>query len=833
MFLGFAQEKCRKESISSQAQKLQRQITFTTAMYQREKTDILLFRLEMLHKQLKDRDLLDRHLEYAEWVCKLNKLDYQKSTRSFFAELGSRKKGIEYYGPIMDTSGDLSTTLHGCLENWASYYSKLYKKTNNQLNADLAVIQGNTKLGPKNLELLNEDITLHEIIHAINSLKDYSTPGDDMILSRDFTVLLHMEPGKTTEDYPESWTILHFLWRVISNFWTNGRVPQQVKQTVIRPFLKAEDKDPTNPDFYRPIALLNIVRKVYEQILKTRLQNNLEEIKFFSKTQAAYRTGRSTCDHILVLQEVFLHYRFGKVGEKKKIPLYLCFLDLRKAFDTVPRKILFAKLEALGIDGKFLEVIRDLFTGTIARVRIADHYSPSFEIQSGVMQGSKLGPLLFIIFLNDLLLDIESKGLGAMVGELKISSLCFADDIMLITDSPNKLQKLINICGMWSIKNGMRFKIDKCKVMTLNLQIPKESFYLLGEEVKFVSEYKYLGVTFSNKRQTSLITHHISTILEKAERRINCIRHFGFQSDGLRPATSIMMYKTLVRPILEYAAQVLCYRHYYYRSGKKEEAANNKIDEHVVKLEAFQNRMLKKLVPCPKSTSPAIVRILTGTMPIAARIDILKLRYFWKISNSTEHNLAFSILKFKKEESHTKVGFIHEVHKLCLKHNCLNVWLKISRPKENTLKTISRAVESFYINRDLQKCCETTCLYTSLIFNKNIKAHKKYTFEIFFKHIGQFPDTKGRSQFIFALLDTCNFERECPLCGDHYLDVLQHTLRGCPKARQIQLLLKMKLELFNFPGHVNLANKVELFTMAVRNRLYRKVVCEYLTNVYA
>ena len=77
-----------------------------------------------------------------------------------------------------------------------------------------------------------------------------------MILSRDFNLLLHMEPGKTTEDYPQSWTILHFLWRIISNIWSIGKVPQQVKQTVIRPFLKAEDKDPTNPDFCRPNSSL-------------------------------------------------------------------------------------------------------------------------------------------------------------------------------------------------------------------------------------------------------------------------------------------------------------------------------------------------------------------------------------------------------------------------------------------------------------------------------------------------------------------------------------------------------------------------------------------------
>ena len=151
MFLGFADKTERIVRISTQARKLQQKITFTTAMYQRDKTDILLFKLETLYKQLKDRDLLDRHLEHAEWVCNLNRMDYQKSTRSFFAELGSKNKAFEYYGPIRDAAGELSTTLQGCLENWASYYRKLYKDTNEYIHVDQIHSQEFSKIGPKKL----------------------------------------------------------------------------------------------------------------------------------------------------------------------------------------------------------------------------------------------------------------------------------------------------------------------------------------------------------------------------------------------------------------------------------------------------------------------------------------------------------------------------------------------------------------------------------------------------------------------------------------------------------------------------------------------------------
>ena len=140
-------------------------------------------------------------------------------------------------------------------------------------------------------------------------------------------------------------------------------------------------------------------------------------------------------------------------------------------------------------------------------------------------------------------------------------------------------------------------------------------------------------------------------------------------------------------------------------------------------------------------------------------------------------------------------------------------------------------METFDLNRDLKKCCESSCLYTSIIFNRKLKQHKRYKFEDFFRHIGQFPDTIGRRKFIYALLDRCNFTRECPLCRESHLDVLQHTLHECPKAQQHRLILKLKLNLYNIPVNIDLTNKSDLFACAVRKRLYRKVLCEFLAKV--
>ena len=185
---------------------------------------------------------------------------------------------------------------------------------------------------------------MEEILDAAFALKSNTAAGCDYILSRDIIELL--DTSKESEKW-KSVELLKFLHKMMQRLWKVEKVPKKFKQILIRPFIKDADKDSTKPSNYRPVALLNVIMKLYEHIIKERLVEYLERNNYLSSTQAAYRKRRSTVDNILVLQEVFYYYRYKKGNERKmknKLALYFAFMDLTKAFDTVPRQKLYIKL---------------------------------------------------------------------------------------------------------------------------------------------------------------------------------------------------------------------------------------------------------------------------------------------------------------------------------------------------------------------------------------------------------------------------------------------------------------------------------------------------------
>ena len=506
-------------------------------------------------------------------------------------------------------------------------------------------------------------------------------------------------------------------------------------------------------------------------------------------------------------------------------------MDLIKAFDTVPRHLLFAKLEAIVVEGRILNVIKDLYTGNSARIRVGEYTTESFNIESGVMQGSKLGPILFIIYINDLLKQLQDSKLGIHIWSIVISALGFADDIILLADNPSNLQRLIDICAELSRTNGMSFNTDKCKVMVLNGKRKNLRFTLHGLQLEIVQKYKYLGLLLTNTRLTSLITKHVEHVIGKAEKRVNCIRHYGFQSDGLRPQTSIEMYKILVRPILEYAAQVLNYQHNYF---KKAETANisEPIPNMVTRFETFQNKVLKKLIPCPKSTPPALLRILTGTVPFSCRVDMLKLRYFWDCLH-TENSKLSKVICCKRDTS-SKIGYCHSIFNLCCKYNCLNVWLGILKSRNskiNPSNEIRRIVEASCFKLDLKKALESQCLYTTLFIYPHIPKYTGYKIENFLKQIGTFPDAEGRKLFLYALLDTCKHEISCPRCSLPNKDIVGHILSSCTKACQLRLNFRLQLMFYGVPSSFQFTNKEAIFSLIFGRKVCLKLICSFLKDI--
>ena len=151
------------------------------------------------------------------------------------------------------------------------------------------------------------------------------------------------------------------------------------------------------------------------------------------------------------------------------VKYYICALwILNRLLTLFPDIYFFKNWLPLKKEGKILNIIKDLYPSNSACARIGDHTSEPFRIDSGVLQGSKLGPILFIIYINDLLKQLEQSKLGVHIWNIIISALGFADDIVILSQSANDLQKLINICVEWSKANGMNFNADKCRVMILN-----------------------------------------------------------------------------------------------------------------------------------------------------------------------------------------------------------------------------------------------------------------------------------------------------------------------------------------------------------------------------
>ena len=814
-----------KSSYVSPALKLlQRKFSEAIKCMQQEKSEFSFFVLDNLEKLLTTQYAHEEEVRVTKWLEKMNSLDFCNRTRIFFSELRKRHNVAQKAGPIVDCSGILSRNFDETLANWTEYYKKLYVCT------EPLTIFPTPDCDP----FLDRDLEHSEFLNAYYNLKTHKSPGYFGITSEDLLSLLPLQSQENEFDTNAKLASLRFVFDIFENFWFNETVPRDFKRTILCPFLKDKDKNHTEPGNYRPISLLNSLMKIYEGIICSRLSNYSEENSILSPYQAAYRKNRSIFDHFFVIHELFLEYRFYKVGPRggrSKRPLYFCFLDFRKAFDTVIRNILFRKLYNAGVRGKLLRIIISLFSYNPANVSLDGFLSPEFTINRGVLQGSKLGPILFNLFVNDLLNDLNNPKLGASIGPVHITALGFADDIVLITDKPWKLQQLLNICQSWATKNRMAFNTSKCKVMVFNGGAKQDIFTLDNTTLKIVSTYRYPGVILTSKYVTNLFKAHFQFILQKAKTKAAAIRCFVFGKSGFRIKSSVKLYKLQVRPLLEFSAQSLLYAPY------SQPAQPDAVGCFAQRLEHLQTQILKSLINCPRAARPATARLFCGTEPLLCRLEILKLRYFWEMSHGPADALCFLILKYRRDRSlDFDKGFARNVLNICIKYNLMHIWEGLAPQGRLNLKLdplhyIKRVIITQNLRADLEDGRTRNSSFSKNYLINPFIYQKNYQIVEPFGQANCFSSPDGRKRFTKAFLHPCSYSENCSLCDEQTRDLCDHLLTTCPRVPDPRKKLHLKLTLYNYPPNHFPLSKSSLIQHSLTNRLWRKCFTDFLKEV--
>ena len=308
------------------------------------------------------------------------------------------------------------------------------------------------------------------------------------------------------------------LEKIFNLSLSSGECPNDWRTANVTPIHKKGNR--TDPSNYRPVSLTSQVCKVLEAIVRKHILGHLEANNILSDKQHGFREGRSCLTNLLELMESWTEILDSDDG------IDVAYLDFRKAFDLVSHPHLIYKMEKYGIKNHILNWVKAFLGDRTQRVVIRGTASEQFKVTSGVPQGSVLGPILFLIFINDLPLEIISP-LSLFADDTKIFTRIISE---MSKTHPRAnygsevLQKDLNSIMEWANKWKMEFNVDKCKVMHLGRLNPKHTYTMGGRNLAATSAEKDLGVTFDERLE---FDKHITGIVNKANRMLGMIKR-GF-----------------------------------------------------------------------------------------------------------------------------------------------------------------------------------------------------------------------------------------------------------------------------------------------------------------
>lgn len=506
----------------------------------------------------------------------------------------SKIKKISTENCSLERSLEISSKLN---EFFVDIGPQLQASVRLQSNESPSPIQANWST--RSMMLFETDET--EIMNLIRSLSDHKAQGVDKISNKYLKAC--------------SEEIAWYVSVCINKSMSTGTYPDYLKIARVVPIFKGGKKD--SPNSYRPISVLSGLNKIFELALKKRLTAFLERENILYPYQFGYRQKSGTVN---ACTEV-LNFVYEEMDKKSVRVVSGLFIDLSKAFDTISHELLLKKLNVFGVRGQVLNLFESYLSNRKQCVDVDGEISGLLDVKCGVPQGSVLGPIFFLLFLN----DVERLGLRGKV-------FIYADDTAIfypsknVTESCENIQHDLNVLDDYFGNNLLVMNLSKTKIM--HFQDPKtvtESHtpvILGGVSVELVKQFKYLGLVLDSYLKWG---PHSESICKKISPAVATL----YKLKKILPThAKKKIYHSLIHSRISYMSQV-----WGAAAG-----------EHVNRVQIMQNRALKQIYNLPHLTESKSLYLIyaKNVLPVKGVHVFNTLKYVQEtLHRSIRSNLSF------------------------------------------------------------------------------------------------------------------------------------------------------------------------------------------------
>jgi hypothetical protein len=405
----------------------------------------------------------------------------------------------------------------------------------------------------------------------------------------------------TAHNNHESWldpvpTVLTALFKLVDA----AKCPPTLwKKAAVCPVYKNKGS-PVEIANYRPISLTSVVRRAFEIGLLHKILSAIEAK--LEPEQGGFRCKQGTLMQVLALHEIMAANPDGCYA----------FLDIKAAFDTVNRTLLWDILaREFQLPTEAITMLRALFDGNAAHLRVQGTASTEFEVRRGVLQGSSLSPVLFSCYINGLISRLKAGPRDLATSGRKWNCLFFADDAVVFAKTAAHLQQLLEIAMSWAEEHGIQFAPSKCEVLSRNNNC---NVTMGGVELARVNSYKYLGCEMTVNGLSS--KRGLDKRMPKAKSAMGFLVSKGMNGYGWAPQLSLQLYKSFIRPMVEYGLLL---------------APLDAADAH--RLQLFERNCLRKILSVAKNTSTGAIQGILGIEGITHRIARMRAAFFSRLHN--------------------------------------------------------------------------------------------------------------------------------------------------------------------------------------------------------